>query len=87
MSRIILHFDLLPNKYTEFMYSWQTFIDHVQTNEGFESFDLKQTNLQCDIILNWKSKESLILFMGTKWYSFINGAISVLGSNSSSVIE
>ena len=87
MNQLELHVDLLPDKHTEFMQSWQTFIDHIRNKKDLDGFELKQSDLHCEIILRWKNQEALNSFKKDRWCAFIIGAINVLGNNSSSKIE
>jgi hypothetical protein len=82
MTKLEINVDLLPDKHTEFMQSWQTFIDHVRTRNGLEGFDLKQSDLHCEITLRWENQQLLDEFLMDRWYAFITGAIKVLGKNS-----
>lgn len=83
MTSIELHVDLYPEKYSEFIQSWQTFIEHVRDEEGLLGFDLNQKDQSCVIILRWENEAYLRSFVTGKWYSFITGAIHVLGKDSS----
>lgn len=83
MITLEFHVDLLPDKHTEFMQSWQTFIDHVRNTQGLESFELNQADQHCRVLLHWTNKESLDKFFVNRWYAFFSGALKVLGTNSS----
>ena len=67
MNQLELHVDLLPDKHTEFMQSWQTFIDHIRNKKDLDGFELKQSDLHCEIILRWKNQEALNSFKKDRW--------------------
>lgn len=87
MINLEINVDLLPDKHTEFMQSWQTFIEHIKNTNGLEGFELNQSDDHCRILLRWHEKQHLNEFTSNKWYSFIMGAVKVLGAESSTIIQ
>lgn len=86
MITLELDVDLLPDKHTEFMQSWQTFIEHVRCSNGLDGFELNQSDSHCKILLRWQEKQYLNEFTSNKWYPFIIGAMKVLGAKSSTTV-
>ena len=83
MIEYTIQFELHPDNVNEFELSWKCFTDHIREAEGLKDCQISEVgeNIQ-QIQMTWTERYYLNLFMRDEWYTFLQGAVNVLGNNS-----
>ena len=83
MIQLAIHVDLLQDKLSEFIQSWESFSQHVKNKDGLVSYTMKPAGKSAyDIELNFTDHDQLEQLQHDSCYEFLIGAIETLGNNS-----
>ena len=83
MIEYTIRFELHPDKVSEFTQSWKCFCEHTKDAEGLVDCQISKVGDNChQILMTWTERYYLYLFMKDDWYTFLQGAVNVLGDNS-----
>ena len=83
MIQYTIRFELYPEKLNEFTLSWETFCQNTQETEGLNDCNMEEIEVNnFEIVMLWAEQFYLNLFMKGEWYTFLRGAINVLGEES-----
>ena len=83
MIHYTIQFELQPDKLNEFKLSWDSFYKNTKEADGLKSCKIIETaESHHQIEMIWIEQYYLNLFMKGDWYTFLHGAINVLGDRS-----
>ena len=83
MIEYTIQFELAPERTNEFSHSWKCFCDNVINTEGLKECKMSELGDNYrKISMTWTERFYLNLFMEGDWYTFLHGAVSVLGDKS-----
>jgi hypothetical protein len=83
MIQYTIQFELIPDKLNEFNLSWNSFHEHMKDVDGLSTCKIAELSESCrEIEMLWKEQYYLNIFMKGEWFTFLQGAITLLGNKS-----